>query len=585
MSSVVLIMQNNYKHIKVSACATYHQLAGQPITDKTYHWVMKFHFPGFAPVADDSGSYHIDIDGQPAYVQRYQKVYGFYDECAAVVDHNDRWFHVNTEGNPLYIGNYHWCGNFQEECCVTQSENGFQHILKSGYSLYAAYYDYVGDYKDGIAVAVKNGRFFHIDCNGCRMNNLDYLFLDIFHKGFARAQDDQGWFHVNKQGTAVYKNRYKYVEPYYNGMALVQTFDQQFVRINEKGEVIDIITANHSDGVAELSSKMVSFWSIYVISTALSIGIFERLSRGKMHIDQLIKVLKPESVHHSDKLLDASSHKDIIDEQNLLRLLRGLWEINLVHYDKTMWQLTDLGILLVNSPDHFMADASHMWLAVMQQWQTQPLLTLLKQKPENHRCFKDDADIEDLRIYHRALIGYAHRDFATISDHVIFAQNTSILVAGTCARVIIPHLASKYTECHFTYYDNKARLRDFELGQSLKNVSVADFDLLSAWHEKYDYLIFPRYLHYWSDREMPLLLDHASKALNRHGKLIVLEMLIDEDTPQGSLLDLNMMIETGGRLRSRQMWEHLMQSPALVLTKHLSLKSYLSMLEFSHVNN
>ena len=188
-------MQNNYKHITVSACDTYNQLAGRAITDKTYHWVMKFHFPGFAPVADDSGSYHIDI-------------------------------------------------------------------------------------------------------NGCRINNVYYLFLDVFHKGFARAQDDQGCFHINRQGISVYKDRYKYVEPYYNGIAFVQTFDQQFVRINEKGEVIDIITTKDSDGGAELSSKMVSFWSIYVISTALSVGIFERLSHGKMHIDQLIKGLKTVSAHH-----------------------------------------------------------------------------------------------------------------------------------------------------------------------------------------------------------------------------------------------------------------------------------------------
>ena len=227
----------NWKNIQVSEDCTYFIIDGKPIFDKTFIEVLKFHSPGLAPVKDNSGAYHIDINGHELYKKRYSRTFGFYCNRASVID-NNLWFHINEKGDKVYSVYYLWTGNYQENICTVRNvDNHYFHIDLHGNRIYKQNYVYAGDYKDGIAcVKSQDGFYRHIDNKGKFINDKSFLDLGLFHKNFATAKDKNGWFHIDKQGNEVYRNRYLTIEPFYNGLALVTTFNNEKIIIDEKGQ-------------------------------------------------------------------------------------------------------------------------------------------------------------------------------------------------------------------------------------------------------------------------------------------------------------------------------------------------------------
>ncbi len=229
----------NWQEIKVSTDNTHFLFDGNPIFGKTFIEVLKFHSPGFAPVLDNSGAYHIDINGNELYKNRYTRTFGYYCNRASVIE-NNRWFHINENGVRVYQTSFLWTGNYQENICtVRNADNQYFHIDLNGLRIYADSYIYAGDYKDGIAcVKSQDGFYRHIDLKGKFINNKLFFDLGIFHKNIATAKDENGWFHIDRQGTELYNERYLTVEPFYNGFALVTKPDNNKLIIDEKGRKV-----------------------------------------------------------------------------------------------------------------------------------------------------------------------------------------------------------------------------------------------------------------------------------------------------------------------------------------------------------
>lgn len=233
----------NWQEIKVSNDATHFLYEDDKIFDRQFIEVLKFHAPGIAPVKDNSGSFHIDINGNDLYEDRYDRTFGFYCNRAAVIK-NYKWYHIDENGKKVYETNYSWTGNFQENVCTVRDlQNNYFHIDLNGNRCYKENFKYAGDFKDEIAcVRLENGNYKHIDKQGKFISNKEFLDLGVYHKNFATAKDKKGWFHIDKLGIELYQERYLIIEPFYNGFALVTKCNANKQVINEKGEVILEIT-------------------------------------------------------------------------------------------------------------------------------------------------------------------------------------------------------------------------------------------------------------------------------------------------------------------------------------------------------
>lgn len=88
-------------------------------------------------------------------------------------------------------------------------------------------------------------------------------------------------------------------------------------------------------------------------------------------------------------------------------------------------------------------------------------------------------------------------------------------------------------------------------------------------------------LHDWDDEKAHRILRNCRKAMRPNTKVLVVECIVPEgDEPSFSkLLDLNMMVMTGGRERTKREFSELFSAAGLALTRTIPTPSPLSMLE------
>lgn len=550
-----------WKDTCVSPCETFHLFREKPLYTERYVHVLKYHEPGLAPVKDGLNAFHINIQGLPAYSNRFMETFGFYEGLAAVRS-EDGWFHINEKGESCYTERYLWCGNFQEGFCPVKDKitGLYFHINRKGERVYQEQYPYVGDFKEGCAVICNElGLHTHIDYQGKFIHGQWFVDLDLFHKGFARAKNSEGWFHINKAGQRIYKEHYASIEPFYNGAARVETVNGMLITINTQGEKISELRTPLQKPWQALSGDMVGFWRTETIAAAVRLGIFDFLPAKT-----------------SDIALKLKASSDYLE-----RLLRALWELNLICLENENWQLTEKGHALSHQAQKFMAAAAIMWSDVNgADWKSLPEFIRIGSS-QNRTLFKVTASDEKLQLYHRAIDGYALEDFLSLKTPIGWEMHSKMIGVGRTAKTWLEKLLQKNADQEALLLGETYVLKHANIEPSIAmRYRLQTHDILQPWPEKADGILLPKVLHYWSDDNVIKILTGARQALLPGGKIYVIEMVLKKDNPNGSLLGLNMLVESGGQLRFLSDWENLSDSCQLNLQQNIEITPWLTLLIF-----
>ena len=91
-----------------------------------------------------------------------------------------------------------------------------------------------------------------------------------------------------------------------------------------------------------------------------------------------------------------------------------------------------------------------------------------------------------------------------------------------------------------------------------------------------------RVIHDWSDDLALKILHNAKLALLPGGKIYLIEMILSEDSPNGGLLDLNMLTMTGGRERTLAQFQKLLERSSLKIRKATRNKRFGYTIEVIH---
>ncbi len=546
------------EQIILSPCETFHLINDAPLYSQRFSQVMKFHKPGLAPAKDNSGAFHINTKGNPAYLNRFIDSFGFYEGFAAVMN-EDGWFHIKTNGEACYTERFNWCGNFQEGfSTVNDKFNNYFHINPQGQKAYKEKYNYVGDFKDGVAVVCnRNGLHSHINYDGNLIHKQWFVDLDVYHKGYARAKDSAGWHHINKAGKSIYSQRYAQIEPFYNGIARVETFEGALITINIKNKKITELRPSIQKPWQQLSGDMIGFWRTEIIATAVRIKLFDYL---------------PNTIN--DIVLDLG-----IAKNHITRLLRALWELDLVTRQENYWQLTKKGKLLSPQNESFLAAAAVMWSDVnASNWKSLSDL-ITKGYDQYHTVFKAAASEKQQELYHRAIDGYALVDFQELIDLIDWHSHQKVIGIGRSAKVLLESALQKYVHIQALLIGEKYVLKNIS-HETLANkqFSMVQHDILQPFPQCADAIFLPKILHYWPDQQVLLILKNAHQALSSNGKIYLLEMILDEHNPNGSMLDINMYVESGGKLRFLSDWRYLFDAAKLKLKKTITISPWLNLL-------
>lgn len=539
----------SWKDLQVSACGTFHHHAsGEAAYAGRYDEVLKFHAPGLAPVRTGADAWHICPDGSAAYARRFSRTFGYYEGAAAVVS-DDRWHHIDTEGRDLYPQRYDWCGNFQHgRCTVRQLDGRYSHIDANGSDAYEARWRYAGDFRDGVAVVQRDdGRSTHIDPDGNFLHGRWFLDLDVFHKGFARARDEGGWMHVDRQGEPIYRSRYANVEPFYNGQARVERDDGSLAVIDELGQTLVQLREPLESAFAVLSRDMVGFWRTQTIATAVELGLPDRMPA-------------PAAGMAADLLLDVD---------RMTRLLRALAELGLAREQAGIWSLSERGSFLRSDHPLTLADAAleyahhfpAMWRRLSQavrgdsSWCTPDVFGEVAQ------------DARRRSAHHRMLRSYARHDYADVVG-VLELDGTERIIDAAGGLGVLGELMLKSFPGLSVLVLERPEVVE-QANSSIPGMAWKAQDLFLPWEEQADVVMLSRVLHDWEDGAAKCILANARSALSLGGKVLIIEMLLNEKGYGGSLCDLHLLAVTGGRERSLAEYRHLIESEGFTLRQVL----------------
>lgn len=538
-------MTDQWREYRVSADASHHIHQGRPAYQSRFDEVLKFHEPGLAPVHDLSGAYHITPDGLAAYEPRYIRTFGFYEGRAAV-HAADGWFHVLGDGSPLYGERYGWCGNFQEGRCPVRLPGGdYFHITGDGSAAYGARYRYAGDFRDGHAVVQReDGQHTHIDPAGTPLHGRWFLDLDVFHKRHARACDSAGWYHVDMLGEPLYRERFKSVEPFYNGQARVEGFDGSLSVIDESGQPRLELRRPSQSQLEGLSGDMVGLWRTQTIHAAVDLGVFEYLPASAQEVERRTR-------------LHGSSGT---------RLMRALMELGLVLRDDTgVYHPSQRGALLMRSQALSLADAARhwgresyeAWAGVARSLRTGEA-AFERQRGASFFDWLAHRPV-DLQAYHAAMSTYARHDYRGLAHAVDFTVHDSILDAGGGTGELAFALLRSCAGLRATVMDRPEVVKAATLPTDLAGrCRFVAGDLLQKWPVAADAVILARVIHDWPDSDAVRILRRARDAMPRDATLYVIELILDDSTGTGGLLDLHMLVMTRGAERTEAQFNDLL---------------------------
>lgn len=543
----------------LSPCRTHHLLDGKSFYPQRFIEVLAFQPPEVAAVLDLTGAYHITLTGEPLYSARFQRTFGFYENKASVVLHG-QWFHIHLDGSRVYQKNYAWCGNFQEGACsVRDEQQQYFHINASGLPLYKEIYQYVGDFYEGFATVQRaDGLHSHINTHGKLLHGRWFQDLDVFHKGYARAQDGKGWCHINLQGQAIYQQRYRMIEPFYNGQARVETFAGALQIIDERGIVSVSLRAPLISPVHQASGQIVGFWQTQTIYAAVKLSLFLHLPNSLNNLANLTKI--PISA--------------------LERLLRALWELNLVEPVTTQWCLTETGQLFTQTSG--IAEATEVWAVKhYQQWMQLPdCLRGITQAPDFFQQMSD----EQAHVYHQAIQLYAEEDYQAVNQLIDWQSHQRVIDAGGSYGCLLFSLLKQYRHLSGVLLDLPQVIQKVVIPKNLTGrCELYTGDLFANWSVQADAVILARVLHDWEDTQALRILTQAKQALTKEGHLYIIEMLLSDTTPVGSLLDLNMLVMTNGRERTLAHWQTLFSSSGFKLLRCISMSNIANILVLSKI--
>lgn len=564
----------SWQMLEVSSDQTHHLIDKEPAYMTRFLFVLKFHEPGLAAVKDLTGAFHINALGEPAYSNRFLQTFGFYEARAAVQDISG-WYHILSNGSELYSSRWAWCGNYQQGHCTVKDLTGnFFHIDLHGQKSYAQNFCYAGDFHDGYAVVQNNKGFHtHIDFKGSLLHGKWFTDLDVYHKGFARAKDNLGWFHIDCLGLPIYEERYKNVEPFYNGIARVETTLGGIYRITEKGDVLEVLRRELEDEFHQASAELVSYWRFYTLQAGNEFQVFDHLPNKVSHLSKLIK----------------------LEESMALRLLRGLEEMGFVKVKDDEWECTNKGAFFKSEHPYSLKNAARLWkeehlvcwshlsdslkrgVSAFQQLFGKKWFDFLKNNPEKNE------------LYHSALAIYARQDYAAFSSSIDFDKHRSLMDVGGSTGALLIDILNKNSHLEGVLLDlpNVIQLVKIpaHLQERIRCISsdfFRDFPVLQV-----ESVVLSRILHDWADEEAIKILEkiHSSLSDNPDNRLYILEKIQDEENANGSLLDLNMLVMTGGVERTLKDFKLLLAKTGFVLEEIKPLNQVSSILIVKRINS
>jgi hypothetical protein len=315
------------------------------------------------------------------------------------------------------------------------------------------------------------------------------------------------------------------------------------------------------------------YWVSQAIYAAAKLGIADVLTNGPKSVDEIANAVEA-------------------DADSLRRLLRVLSMLNVCQITKSEeFELTALGkalqsgvsgslraIVLTLGELHYKA-----WGHLCESVQTghpgfwsvfgSPMFDFLEKNSNSGEIFNLAMTDFSAFVAHALLVSY---DFSGIKSLVD--------VGGGCGRLltsileVYPTLQGVILDLPGVADAACERIRSHACRDRCAAISGNFFQSIPSGGDLY---LLSGVIHDWDDEAAELILKNCRNSMRPQGKVLAIECVVPEsDEPSFSkLLDLNMMVMTGGRERTEREFRELFGNSGLSITKVVSTPSPLRIIE------
>lgn len=315
-----------------------------------------------------------------------------------------------------------------------------------------------------------------------------------------------------------------------------------------------------------LSNLLVGNWTTQTIGAAVRLGIIETLLKHPMKLTDIIDLLK-------------------LEENACQRLLRALVGLKLLRQLEGTFSLTDMGQILAKNHKWSLAAPSLFWSEEHYNAWEGLSTTIRSGKPhfENiygKQYFQWLSDHpEKGKLYHRTLESYAEHDYVFIPEFYDFSQHQTVMDVGGGSGTLLTNILQSCPTIKGILLERPevvSLARKKLSSQGLEDrYEVIEGDFFERIPKKSDVIILAKVLHDWNNSQVKKILKQCYNALPKKGRLLVIELLLPTKIGSsfGALLNLNMLVITGGKERTQEEYKTLIQESGFNLIEVISTPS------------
>ena len=319
------------------------------------------------------------------------------------------------------------------------------------------------------------------------------------------------------------------------------------------------------------------YWVSQVVSVATRLDLIESLAAGPRTGEEL-----------------AEQHG--YDADAVVRLLRACVSLELMdELEPGRFQLREMALLLTREHPRSMRDAVIMmpdpghwnsWArldhsvltgqpAYQQALGVSNVFDYLQGQPEEHERFN------------RAMASLTRAFVHSVEQVYDFGRFRCIADIGGGHGQLLALLLQRAPQARGVLFDapevlQGARSPLAALGVA-ERVELVEGNFFESIPSGPDLYVLKHILHDWNDEQCGVILGHLARTMTPQAHLLIVEMLMPEPPApaEASLMDLNMMVMTGGRERTVSQFRALLEGAGLRLQRTIALQGPFQLLEAS----
>ena len=203
----------------------------------------------------------------------------------------------------------------------------------------------------------------------------------------------------------------------------------------------------------------------------------------------------------------------------------------------------------------------------------EPFFQYLANNPEKHD------------IFNKAMAAQYRKDFQNILDAYDLSFCNTLIDIGGGNGGFAAEFLTRYPHAKAILFDLKSALTELDENISdqniLSRIELCPGNFFESVPANGDVYALKNILHDWDDKQALKILQNISDKMNQHSRLLIVEAIIPKENNQdfAFLMDLQMLVQHGGKERTKHEYESLLQQANLKLSKTYNLPGTLYILD------